>query len=503
MLEAAAVALDQIFTVQYLSWMLLGVAVGMFVGVIPGLGGSVGMSLLLPFVFGMDAYTGLALLMGMAAVIHTSDTFPSVLLGVPGSAGAQATIMDGYPLAQQGQAGRALGASFFVSMIGGLIGAVALLGTILAVRPLVLALGAPELFMLSVLGLSMVGILTQGSPLAGLLSGALGLALGGIGAAPATANYRFTFDTLYLMDGIPLVIIALGVFALPEMIDLLVENRPISQAGVIRGGRLQGVRDGLNNKFLVFRSAVVGNLIGIIPGLGGSVVDWITYGIAKQTLKNTDTFGKGDIRGVIAPEAANNAKEAGTLVPTFLFGIPGSPTSAILLGGLTLLGLQAGPDMVGRNLDVTLSVIWTLAAANVVAAGVCFALTNQVAKISLIPAPKLVPFLLVVMVFASYQASRHWGDILVFLFIGLLSWFMKQLAWPRAPLIIGFVLAKGTERYLFISIERYEYSWLTRPGVLILAALVVGLLLFGFASGARKTGTQDEEGEKVMSDATD
>lgn len=499
MLEAAASAFDHIFTVQYLLWMIAGVSIGIFVGVVPGLGGSVGMSLLIPFIFGMDAYTGLALLMGMAAVIHTSDTFPSVLLGIPGSAGSQATIMDGYPLAQQGQAGRALGAAFTVSLVGGLIGAAVLLGTILLIRPLVLALGAPELFMLSLVGLSMVGILVRGSPVAGLLSGAIGLLLATIGAAPATANYRFTFDSLYLIDGIPLVIIALGVFALPEMIDLLVENRAISQSSTVAGGRLDGVRDAFRNKALVVRSAVIGNAVGVIPGLGGSVTDWIAYGIAKQTSKDTEGFGTGDIRGVIAPESANNAKEAGTLVPTLLFGIPGSPTSAILLGGLTLLGLQAGPQMVQQNLDVTLSVIWTLAAANVVAAAVCFALTRQVSRISLIPAPKLVPFLLVVMVFASYQATRHWGDILVFLFIGLLSWAMKQLAWPRAPLIIGFVLAPATERYLHLSMSRYGLDWLTRPVVLVFAALIVGLVAFGaVGSGRKATRTaakdQDESG---------
>lgn len=369
---------------------------------------------------------------------------------------------------------RALGAAFFVSMIGGLIGAAALLGTILIVRPFVLALGSPELFMLALLGLSMVGILSRGSPIAGLLAGAIGLLLGGIGAAPATANYRFTFDTLYLLDGIPLVVIALGVFALPEMVDLLIERRSIAATGTLGGSRLDGVRDALRNKGLVVRSALLGNVIGIIPGLGGSVVDWITYGIAQQTSTDTGNFGKGDIRGVIAPESANNAKESGTLVPTLLFGIPGSPTAAILLGGLILLGLQAGPSMVGRNLDVTLSIIWTLALANVFAAAACLALTTQISKISLIPAQKLVPFLFVIMVFAAYQATRDWGDIIALLLIGLLSWVMKQLGWPRAPLIIGFVLSTATERYLFISMSRYGLDWLARPGVMILGALPRG-----------------------------
>lgn len=491
MLEAATEALAHVLTAQYVAWLLVGVFIGLCVGVIPGLGGSVGMALLIPFVFGMDPYTGLALLMGMAAVVHTSDTFPAVLLGVPGSAGSQATVLDGYSLAQRGQAGRALGAAFFVSMIGGLIGAVALLGSIAAIRPLVLALGSPELFMLSLLGLSMVGILSRGSPMAGLIAGGLGLLLGGIGAAPATADYRFTFDTLYLMDGIPLIIIALSIFAFPEMIDLLVENRSIAKAGALTGSRLEGVKDAFRHKTLVVRSAVIGNLVGVIPGLGGSVADWISYGIARQTSKNNENFGKGDIRGVIAPESANNAKEAGTMVPTLLFGVPGSPTSAILLSGLILLGLQAGPSMVTTDLDITLSVIWTLALANVIATLACFGLSNYISRISLIPARKLVPFLLVVMIFAAYQASRSWGDIIAFLLIGLLAWVMKQLGWPRAPLIIGFVLATATERYLYISIGRYGMEWITRPGVLVLAALIVGLIAFGTVRSSRKAIRQE------------
>jgi signal transduction histidine kinase len=236
--------------------------------------------------------------------------------------------------------------------------------------------------------------------------------------------------------------------------------------------------------------------------VGDSMADWLAYGMARQTVKDSSDFGRGDIRGVIAPESANNAKEAGTLVPTLLFGIPGSPTAAILLGGLLLLGLQAGPSMVDRNLDVTLSIIWTLALANVIAAAACFLLTNQISKISLIPAPKLVPFLLVIMVFASYQATRSWGDILAFLLLGLLSWVMKQLAWPRAPMIIGFVLASATERYLYLSMGRYGLDWISRPGVLILGALIVGIIAFGAVRSSKKAITADTE-SRIPTDATE
>jgi putative tricarboxylic transport membrane protein len=480
-IEAGLEALTVVLSPDRLLFVVLGVGVGLIIGLLPGLGGTVGMSILLPFIFGMDPVSGIGLLMGMAAVVHTGDTFPSVLLGVPGSSGSQATIMDGYPLAQQGEAARALGAAFFVSMIGGLIGAVALFGTISIARPLVTALGSPELFMLTLLGLSMVGVLARGSAVAGLLAGLFGMIIGTIGAAPGAPVYRYTLGQLYLYDGIPIAVLALGLFALPEMIDLLAANRSIARAQGLGGKRLDGVKDALKHRWLVVRSSIMGAALGVVPGVGGAVVDWLVYGVTQQTSRDNENFGKGDIRGVIGPESANNAKEGGSLIPTLLFGIPGSGTTAILLGGLILLGIQAGPTMVTDDLDVTLSIIWTLAIANVLGAGACFLLSGYIARISLIPAAKLVPFLLVIMVVASYQSTRHWGDIIAFFVIGLIGWVMKQLGWPRAPMLIGFVLALSAERYLHISMSRYGADWLLRPAVIVIGVLTL-LVIFGGAA---------------------
>jgi putative tricarboxylic transport membrane protein len=492
MFEAAIEALLIVLDPMRIGFIFLGIVVGIIIGILPGLGGPVGMSLLLPFIFGMDPYTGVALLIGMVAVIHTADTFPSVLLGVPGSSGSQATIMDGYPLAKKGQAGRALGAAFFASIIGGLIGAVTLFIAIPIGKPLVLAFGSPELFMLAILGLSMVGILAGSNPVKGFIAGALGMLLGTIGGAPATAEYRYTFDWLYLYNGIPLTVLALGLFALPEMIDLLSNKKSISSNKISKHGRFQGAKDVLKNKWLVFRSAITGAFVGFVPGLGGSVVDWISYGIAKQTVKNSEDFGKGDIKGVIAPESANNAKEGGTLIPTLLFGIPGSGTTAILLGGLVLLGVQAGPTMITTDLPVTLTIIWTLALANVFGAGLCFLLIKPISKISVIKPEKLVPILLVIMLIGAYQSTRHWGDFLVFLVIGLLGWVMKHLDWPRAPLLVGFVLAVSAERYLHLSMSRYGFEWLTRPYVLVIGIITLIILFVGFRMKRISDNTQGE-----------
>ncbi|WP_059103065.1 tripartite tricarboxylate transporter permease [Shouchella shacheensis] len=497
MLEAAWEALLVVLHPSRIGFMFLGIFIGIIVGLLPGLSGTVGMSLLLPFVFGLDPFVGMALLIGMVAVVHTGDTFPSILFGIPGSSGSQATIMDGFPLSKQGQASRAMGAAFFCSMVGGVIGGLALYLTIPFARPLITAFSSPELFMLTMLGLSMAGLLAGKSPMKGVISGLLGLLIGSVGSAPAVAEYRYTFDSLYLSNGLSLPVVALAVFAFPVMITMLTEKGSIAKSGQLKSGVLTGVMDALRNKFLVFRSAVFGALIGFVPGLGGSVVDWIAYGAAQKTVKQND-FGKGDIRGVIAPESANNAKEGGSLVPTLLFGIPGSGTTAILLGGLTLMGLEAGPRMLTSELPLTLSIVWTLVFANIFGALLCMILIRPISKISMVPGEKIVPFLLVLLVVGAYQSNFSWGDLIVFVIIGLLGYVMTILDWPRPPLLIGFVLALSAERYYWISIERYGWEWLSNPLVITLAVIIL-LLLTGGTIMKRFSKTIESKGGEISS----
>jgi putative tricarboxylic transport membrane protein len=484
-LTAAIEALVTLADPGRMGLLFAGIGIGLLVGILPGLSGTVGMSLVLPFVFGMDPGDALALLMGMVAVIHTADTFPSVLLGVPGSSGSQATIVDGYPMARNGEASRALAAAFFSSMVGGILGALVLFLILPVARPLVLALGSPELFMLTLLGLATVGVLSGTRPILGILAGLLGLLIGAVGAAPAVPHYRYTFDSLYLFDGVSLPVLALGLFALPELLDLLVGKQRIARGAVLVGGWLQGFRDVVQHRWLVARCSILGVVIGLVPGLGGSVVDWISYGHAVQSAPDRERFGKGDVRGVIGPESSNNAKEGGTLVPTLLFGIPGSGTTAVLLGGLGILGLQAGPAMLTTHLDATLVIIWTLAIANVFGTMACLLPSRLIARISLVPAVRLAPFLIVVMLAGAYQSTRHWGDLFAFFVIGLLGWVMKQTGWPRPPLLIGFVLAAASERYLWISWSRYGWSWLLHPGVVVLGVLTLIFLVGGIRMGGR------------------
>jgi putative tricarboxylic transport membrane protein len=357
-------------------------------------------------------------------------------------------------------------------------------------RPIILAFSSAELFMLTVLGLGMVGVLSGSSLTKGLLSCALGLLLGMVGAAPATGEWRLVSGVEYLVDGLPLVVVALGLFAIPEIIDLLRRHTAISQVATLGRGWLRGIRDTLREWGVVLRCSGIGCLIGAMPGLGGSVADWMAYGHTVQLAKDKSQFGRGDVRGVLAPESANNAVSGGALVPTLLFGIPGSGSTAIFLGGMVLLGIQPGIMLVETQLDLVYTIIWTLAIANVVGAGLCFAVSPFVARITTLPYAYVAPFMLMVIFFAAYQATSHWGDILGLLVIGVLGLYMRRFGWPRPPLIVGFVLAAGAENYLYQAIQFHGWAWVLRPGVLIIAAITAASMW----AGARYGRAEIDEG---------
>ncbi|WP_114964455.1 tripartite tricarboxylate transporter permease [Alkalilacustris brevis] len=455
-----------------------GVLMGLFLGLVPGIGGLAGMALLLPFTFTMDPYTAFAMLLGMAAVVGTSDTIPAVMFGVPGTAGAQATIMDGNPMAKRGEAGRALSAAFTASLIGGLVGALILALTIPILRPLMLHIGSPELLAFSVLGITMVAVLSGSAPMRGIVAAGLGVMLSMIGADPQTGTLRWTMGTFYLWDGLPIVPMVLGLFALPELADLAIRRRSIAGDSNIdtRSGMWTGFKDVIANKWLTVRCGALGAGLGAIPGMGSAVVDWIAYGHALQSVKGAGkTFGKGDVRGVIAPESANNSITAGALVPTIAFGVPGSAAMAILLSVFLIHGLVPGPEMLNDNLSVTYTMVWSIAIANILGAGICFLFSGQLAKIAILRYTLILPAVLTFVYIGAFQASRNWGDLYALLAFGVLGWTMKQLRWPRPPLILGFVLGALIERYLFISVTRYGLDWLARPMVMIL--LFAGFLV--------------------------
>ena len=442
-------ALTLIFQPEQLMFLTAGVLLGLSIGVLPGLGGIAGLALVLPFLYGMDPVSGLALMIGLIAVIPTSDTFSSVLMGIPGSSASQATVLDGFPLAKQGHAARALSAAFVSSLFGGLFGAVVLTFFILLARPLILAFGLPEMLMITLLGLSMVAILAGRVPLKGVVAAGLGLMVGTIGSAPAGGSLRMsTYDLPYLVDGFSLVIVGLGIYAIPELVALLRQDRAISTSGGLGDGWTQGLRDWWQHKWLSTRCAVIGVLVGVIPGLGGSVVDWLAYGSAVQTAKDKSKFGHGDIRGVIAPESSNNAKEGGGLIPTLIFAIPGSGSMAIFLGGLALLNMTPGPQMVRNDLDVTYTIVWSLALANVIGAGLCILLSKWIAKMTTIRFTVLAPYLFMIIAFAAFQSRQSPMDLAALVGIGIIGILLRRFDFSRPAFLIGFVLSTQTEIFV-------------------------------------------------------
>ena len=486
LIHEALQALNILFTWERMGFLFLGVIIGLVLGVIPGLGGLVGLSLLLPFTFDMDAYTALAMMMGLSAVTVTSDTIPAVLFGVPGTVGSAATILDGYPMARKGEAGRAYGAAFTSSVVGGLWGALLLGVSIPILRPLMLEIGSPELLSFCVFGLSLASVLSGGSLLKGLAGALIGLLIATAGDDPQTGTLRWTFDSLYLWDGLPVVPLALGLFAIPELADLAIQQKSIAAEGVdtkVHDSQLTGVKDVFKNWWLVIRCATIGAGLGAVPGIGASVVDWIAYGHAARTEKDAAlTFGKGDVRGVIASESSNNAKEGGALVPTIAFGVPGSASMALILGAFLIHGLVPGPDMVTKKLDVTYTMVWSVAVANIMGAGICFTFASQLAKMALIRPGILVPTVIGVVFVGAFQGSRQWGDIYALMGFGLLGFIMKRLRWPRPPLVLGFVLGGLVERYMFISVERYGAQWVYDITEFPIVVFVFLLSIYGIMS---------------------
>lgn len=481
MLDAILDGLWLVLQWPAIGYLVLGVFIGLYFGAIPGLSGLVGLAILLPFTFLMEPAPAFAFLLGMFAVTTTSDTLASVLLGVPGTAASQATILDGYPLAMKGEADRAFGAAFTVSALGGVLGAVALALSIPIVKPLIFSFAKPEFFALGVLGLTMIGSLSGGNMVKGLFAALIGLLISMVGYSVNGAVPRYWLGATYLLEGIPIVPMVLGLFAVPEVIELAVRNTSISRVpqNAMSGGMRRGIGDAFRHWGLMLRSTGIGIYIGMLPGLGGVIVDWIAYGHAVQSAKDKSQFGKGDIRGVIAPESANNAMKGGALMPTVAFGIPGSPAMAILLGAFVIQGFQPGMQMLTTKLDVTFSMVWTLAIANVLGAGLLLLWAKQIAKITFLPSHIIVPAVVLFVMMGAWMSSNTLSDWWSMLAFGVIGYWMKKGGVPRPPLILGFVLGPIMENALFVTYQSYgPTAWMLRPICLVILILAIATIVF-------------------------
>ena len=495
-------------------FMLLGIAIGFVVGILPGLGGATTLVLMLPFTFQMNPTSAFAFLLGSNAVTSTTGDITSVLFGVPGEGTSAATVVDGHPMAKNGEAGRALGAALMSSLVGAIFGALSLAVAIIIVKPLVLSIGSAEFFMLAVLGITFLASLSGGNLTKGLVAGGLGLTLAMVGLDPIESVPRFTLEpilgednSLFLWDGVSLIAVTVGLFAIPEIVDLAVQGTSIArdQVGKI-GGVMEGVKDAFRHWWLVIRCSALGAYVGILPGMGGGTAQWVAYAHAVQSSPNKERFGHGAVEGVLGPGAANNSTRGGDLVTTVAFGIPSSVSTAILLGAFIIQGIVPGPDLLNpaKHLPLTFSFVWILIVSNIITVAVCFLFLNQLAKITFVKGTFLIPFLLLLIYLGSFTVKNSFGDILVTLIFGALGWFMVKFDWQRPPLLLGLVLGGIAENNLFIATKIYGASWLMHPGVIVISLLILtGLFYSLFDAWRRRAKAATGKFEQVELRATE
>lgn len=479
MFEAAVSALTQFADPAILVYLGVGVVVGLIIGVIPGLGGTGAVAVLMPFVFVLEPEQAIAMIIGAVAVVHTSDVITSVVLGIPGSASASVFLLDGHTMAKEGNGGRALSSSFISSMIGGLIGIVALTVVVPIAQPVVNAFGSPEIFALIVMGVFLTATLSKGNVVKGLMVSVFGLALGMIGVSPVSAEYRYTFGVDYLTEGIGLVAAALGIFGVAEIIDLVAQKKSVSSSRLsLGGGWKQGVRDAARYKSDVLRGSAVGVGVGILPGVGSTAGSWLAYGQAQAfaSRRGDSKFGKGDPRGVIAPSAASNGIESGALIPTLLFGVPGAAPFALLLGILLIFGVQPGPTMITQELDLVYFIVWSFAIASVAGAAFAFFMARPLARLSNVRFPILAAGLIPILFMSGFQEPLDLYVFYTMVILGVIGWVCKMTNIPRAPFLIAYVLAEPLERYYFLTVNVFSPAqWLTRPFVAVIVVILVGV----------------------------
>jgi TctA family transporter len=503
-MQAGLTGLTQVFAWPTFALMLIGVAIGFAVGLLPGLGGPTTLALMLPFVLKMTPVEAFAFLLGMLAVTGTTGDITSILFGIPGEPTSAATIVDGHAMAKRGEAGRALGAAMMSSLIGAVFGALVLGLAIPVLRPLVLAFGSPEFFMLAVLGITFVAALSGEALLRGLVAGGLGLCLATIGLDPITGTQRYTFGQLFLWDGIGLVPVTIGFYAIPELIDLAVQRSSIAQVGVGQvGGVWQGVHDAFRHWFLVLRCSALGTFVSVIPGLGAATTQWVAYAHAVQSSPDRGRFGKGAVEGVLGPGAANNSTLGGSLVTTVAFGVPASVSTAVLMGAFFIQGLVPGPAMLAPapkgHLTVTLAMVWTIVIANVITVAVCLLFMGQLARITRIRGTLLVPFILTLVYVGAFAEKNVFQDLGVVLAFGALGLAMARFEWPRPPLLLGLVLGPLAENRLFLSTDNYGAAWLLRPGVLLLIGIAAVGLVASLVRSRRRRGVLAATGSVAAS----
>lgn len=497
MFDGLPAAVQIISEPETLLILLAGTVFGFIVAILPGISGVNAMALLLPVTFGMSYYQAMAFLVGIMAAGGFGGSITSILLNVPGDGTNAATTLDGYPMSRQGKAGQAIGASATASALGALFGVIVLIASLPIIRRVILSFGPAEMFAMSIAGIALIATVSKGNMIRGLIAGLVGMSVGLIGMNLPLGGTRFTFDTRVLYDGVPLIPAVIGFFAIPEIYKLLVTNRPISESGqIVKGGVLEGAREVLRRPGLLIRSSFIGTAIGFLPGVGGSVAPWIAYFAAKNASKHPETFGTGEIEGVIAPEASNDSKDGGALMPLLALGIPGSLTTALLLSAFLLHGVTPGQRLFQNDMALIWVMIISIVIANFTTSAAGMAFSNVLIKLTLIPATLIAPIVLSLAMVGGYASVARFDGMLFTLGAGLLGIVMVKGDFPRPPLLVGFILLPIVERnfHQALQINRGSYVFLLRPITLTILVVTAFGILFPLvrarlrsSSGRRQT----------------
>jgi putative tricarboxylic transport membrane protein len=490
MLDMWLGGIEGLLQVKELAFLGLGMFIGLFFGAIPGLGGAAALALLMPLTYGLEPFTALALSGGVMGGVPMGGSITAILLNTPGSAPNAATAIDGYPLAQQGKAGLAIGAAASANAIGGIIGTVSVLAILPIAKEIVLAFAPPEFFLLAILGLVIVSTTSRGKLLRGLITGAFGLMIAFIGFNDVSGGERFTYGIEYLWDGVHLVPALIGLFAVAEMINLYVKGGSVSNnaASVKITSMTGGLLETFRHWPTVIRGSLIGTIVGAVPGVGGVVASFLSYSMTVQAAKEKerDSFGKGNIKGVIAPEAAINAKDCSALIPTLAFGIPGGVEMAVFMGILIVHGMQPGPLMLVDHQVEIYGLIWALTASCVLASFVGLLLVRPLSRVTLLDSQILVPLVLCVAFAGSYAIDMTIENVIITAIFGMIGYLMIRFDYPRLTIVIALVLGANAERNFHQSMLMSDNNWsiyVNRPICLFLLASIVALLVLPIVRG--------------------
>jgi putative tricarboxylic transport membrane protein len=431
-------------TLNNLLFCLIGVTVGQFIGVLPGLGPVAGMAILIPLTYGLEPTTAIIMLSGIFYAAMYGGTITSVLINTPGESASAITCLDGYQMARQGRAGAALGIAAIGSFVGGVIALICLTFFGPPIAKFAVRFGPPEFFSIMMFGLILIVGLMGKSVVKGMIAAIFGLLLSLIGQDPATGVDRFTFGQLWLLDGVEFVVLAMGIFGISEILINAEKNMDIPVPPKVKGF-IPPRAEWAPAAKAIGRGTLIGMLLGLIPGASASVASLMSYSTEKKVAKDPSRFGKGAIEGVAGPETANNAFAGAAMIPLLTLGIPSSPTVALLIGAFTMHGLIPGPLLYEKNPTFLWGLIASMFIGNVVLLIMNLPMANMWAKVARIPYKLLGPLILLICMVGVYSVNRMIPEIALLILFGVVGYFMKKLELPGAAVILAFILGNNLE----------------------------------------------------------